>query len=350
MGQYVLRRSFGLVPIAFGVTLLVFVLMRALPGDPAVAMLDARATPEAVAQLREDLGLEAPLFWNPSAARERGFAALFDAQYPRFLAALARGDLGRSFTHLTPVADTLRQRFPATLELALCAMALGITLGLPLGILAALHRGRPLDTLLTSFAVAGQSLPVFWFALLLVSLFALQLGWLPPSGRLPVDVTVERVSGLLLLDAALRGDARGFAAAARHLALPALTLAVLPLAVVARMTRSALLDVLAQDYVRTARSKGLTPWRVIGVHALRPALLPVLTVTSLAFGSLLTGAVLTETIYAWPGIGRWMVDAIAARDYPVVQGGVLFAALLVTLLNLVVDVAVALIDPRVQVA
>jgi ABC-type dipeptide/oligopeptide/nickel transport system permease component len=345
---YLLRRVLGLIPVLFGVSLLLFTITRLIPGDPAVALLGQRASPAALAQLRQDLGLDRPVWINLGAVREQGPTVLVESQYFRYMGDLLRGDLGRSIFSRIPVAHSLFQRFPATFELSFFAMLFSLAVGIPAGVSAALHRGRMLDTVIMAIAVSGVSLPVFWLAIIFIYVFAVNLGWLPPSGRLGVDVALQPITNLYTIDSLLRGQWSVFADAVRHLILPAVALGTIPLAIVVRMTRSAMLEVLGQDYVRTARSKGVWERHVILKHALRNALLPVVTVVGLSFGRLLSGAILTETVFSWPGIGRWIYDAISARDYPIIQGGILFIAVVVALVNLLVDLLYAVIDPRIQ--
>jgi ABC-type dipeptide/oligopeptide/nickel transport system permease component len=345
---YLLRRVLGLVPVLFGVSLLLFTITRLIPGDPAVALLGQRASPAALAQLRQDLGLDRPVWIDLAAVREPNPRGLFDSQYFRYMGDLLRGDFGRSIFSRIPVAHSLFQRFPATFELSFFAMLFSLVFGIPAGVSAALHRGRMLDTVIMAIAVSGVSLPVFWLAIIFIYVFAVNLGWLPPSGRLGVGVELAPITNLYVIDSLLRGQWAVFIDAVRHLILPAVALGTIPLAIVVRMTRSAMLEVLGQDYVRTARSKGVWERRVIVKHALRNALLPVVTVVGLSFGRLLSGAILTETVFSWPGIGRWIYDAISARDYPIIQGGILFIAVVVALVNLLVDLLYAVIDPRIQ--
>lgn len=348
MTAYLLRRLLGLIPVLFGVSLLIFTITRLVPGDPAVALLGQRSSPEAREQLRVELGLDQPLWVNFEAAAERGPAGLLEAQYPIYMQRLLQGDLGRSIFSRIPVSQSLRARFPATIELTLFAMVFAVAIGLPAGVWAALNRGRIADTAVMTVALSGVSFPVFWLAIILIYLFAVVLGWLPPSGRLSVATDLRPITGLYVLDAMLRGNGAALVDALRHLVLPAVALGTIPLAIVVRMTRSSMLEVLSQDYVRTARSKGVSERVVVNKHALRNALLPVVTVIGLSFGTLLSGAILTETVFSWPGIGRWVYDAIAARDYPIIQGGVLFVAFIFVIVNLLVDLSYALIDPRIQ--
>jgi ABC-type dipeptide/oligopeptide/nickel transport system permease component len=345
---YLLRRVIGLVPVLFGVSLLLFTITRLIPGDPAVALLGQRASPAALEQLRQDLGLNRPVWVNFAAVREQGLGGVFDSQYFHYMGDLVRGDLGRSIFSRIPVAHSLVQRFPATFELSFFAMLFSLAFGIPAGVLAALNRGRLPDTAIMAIAVSGVSLPVFWLAIIFIYVFAVNLGWLPPSGRLGVGVALEPITHFYVIDSVLRGEWALFVDVVRHLILPAVALGTIPLAIVVRMTRSAMLEVLGQDYVRTARSKGVRERRVILKHAMRNALLPVVTVVGLSFGRLLSGAILTETVFSWPGIGRWIYDAISARDYPIIQGGILFIALVVALVNLLVDLLYAVIDPRIQ--
>ncbi|MFN2322372.1 MAG: ABC transporter permease [Trueperaceae bacterium] len=348
MTTYLLRRVLGLIPVLFGVSLLIFAITRLIPGDPAVALLGERASPEALDRLRSDLGLYLPVWFNLEAAASEGFRGLFDSQYFHYMSGLLSGDLGRSIFSRIPVVESLLVRFPATLELSLFALTFALGVGIPAGVLAALNRGKPVDTAVMAVAVSGVSMPVFWLAIIFIYVFAVRLGWLPPSGRLTVGVDLEPITNLYLLDAVLRGNWAAFLDVLRHLVLPAIALGTISLAIVVRMTRSAMLEVLSQDYVRTARSKGVEERVVVRKHALRNALLPVVTVVGLSFGTLLSGAILTETVFSWPGIGRWIYDAISSRDYPIIQGGILFVAFVVTLINLLVDTLYAVIDPRIQ--
>ncbi|WP_337845719.1 ABC transporter permease [Thermus sp.] len=334
MWSYTFRRLLGLFPVLIGITLLVFLFLQLIPGDPAQAILGERGTPEQLEALREKLGLNRPLY----------------VQYLTFLKSVLTGDLGTSTVSTIPVADELKRRWPATFELALAATLVAVALGIPVGILAAVRKNSLLDTLSMSLSLVGVSMPVFWLGLLLVYLFAVNLHWLPTGGRLSTDLAIDYrpLTGFLLLDSllALRGDVLWDAL--RHLLLPALTLGTIPLAILTRITRSAMLEVLSQDYVRTARAKGLAERQVILKHALKNALLPVVTIVGLQFGTLLGGAILTETIFSWPGIGSYIYEGILNRDYPVVQAGVLVVALAFVLVNLLVDLSYALLDPRIQ--
>jgi peptide/nickel transport system permease protein len=329
---YLVKRLLGLVPVLLGMTLLVFLFLRLIPGDPAVVLLGEAATPEQIAALREQLGLNRPLY----------------VQYFAFLEHLLRLDLGTSVISGIPIIEELKNRYPATFELAIAAMAIALLAGIPAGILAALHKNRWLDQSLMAGSLLGVSLPVYWLGLLLIYLFAVNLQWLPAGGRSTDTSLIQPLTGLYVVDSVLRLNPMALADALSHLCLPALTLSTIPLAIVARITRSAMVETLSQDYIRTARAKGVPAFWVVGRHALKNALLPVVTISGLQFGTLLGGAILTETIFAWPGIGSWIYEGILARDYPVVQGGILFVAIAFVLINLLVDISYALLDPRVQ--
>ena len=349
MTAYLVRRVLGLIPVLVGVTLLIFFLTRVIPGDPATAMLGQRAAPNLLERLRNDLGLDRPLFVNTAEFGETGdVRSLFDSQYFDYMGGLLRFDMGRSIYTLIPITQSLANRFPATFELTLFAMAFAVLFGVPAGVFAATRRGSLADTSIMIVALSGVSFPVFWLAIIMIYLFAVVLGWLPPSGRLSIQLSIDRITGMYVLDALLTANWRAAWDALKHMIMPAIALGTIPLAIVVRMTRSAMLDVLGQDYVRTARSKGLAETHVVRKHALRNALLPVITVIGLSFGALLSGAILTETVFSWPGIGRWVYDAISARDYPIIQGGVIFVATVFVLVNLLVDLSYAVIDPRIQ--
>ena len=332
MSRYLLRRLLEMVPVFFGVILVVFIISRLTPGDPARIILGERATPEAMAQLREALGLDEPL----------------PRQFVGYLGRAVRGDLGRSIQSNERVIIDLATRFPATVELTASAMLIASTVGVLTGVLAAVRQNSWFDGFSMFAALFGFSMPIFWLGIMLILLFAWQLGWFPISGRLDFAIELQRVSNFYVIDALVTRNWAALTDALRHLVLPAVTLSTVPLAIIARMTRSSLLEVLRQDYVRTARAKGLAERRVVLAHALRNASIPVITVIGLNVGSLLGGAILTETIFAWPGVGRLVVDAIFARDYPVVQGTVLVIAIVFVLVNLLVDLAYAYLDPRIR--
>ncbi|MEJ2478822.1 MAG: ABC transporter permease subunit, partial [Acidihalobacter sp.] len=269
-------------------------------------------------------------------------------QYLRYMVDLFRGDLGNSLRTQRPILSDLKDFFPATFELSVAAMIFAVVIGLPAGVLAAIRRGGVVDHTVMTVSLTGYSMPIFWWGLLLILLFSVQLGWTPVSGRLSAAYWVEPRTGFMLIDTLLEGNTAAFVDALRHLILPAIVLGTIPLAMIARMTRSSMLEVLNEDYVRTARAKGASPFRVIMIHALRNALIPVITVTGLQVGVMLAGAILTETIFSWPGIGQWMVQAINQRDYPVVQGGILLIASMIILVNLLVDIAYGIINPRIR--
>ncbi|MBD3887104.1 ABC transporter permease [Phormidium tenue FACHB-886] len=332
MLRYILKRLFDLLPVLLGITILVFLFLQLIPGNPAVVLLGPRATPEQIEQLRDQLGLNQPL----------------PLQYLAFLGRLLRFDLGKSIMSGIPILQEIAIRWPATFELSAAAMLVAIALGVPAGIIAAVRKNGWIDNLAMSTSLLGVSMPVYWLGLLLVYLFAVYLHWLPPSGRLSVNTDLQPITGFYLLDSILTLNPRAFWDVLSHLILPAVTVGTIPLAIIARITRSAMLEVLSQDYIRTARAKGLVERLVIMKHALKNALLPVITIIGLQFGTLLGGAILTETIFSWPGIGSWIYEGILARDYPVVQGGVVFVAITFVLINLLVDISYAFLDPRIQ--
>jgi dipeptide transport system permease protein len=321
------------VPTFVGLTLLAFFLIRIVPGDPIETMAGERGIdPARHAELLREYGLDQPLF----------------VQYGRYIGRVLHGDLGRSIVTREPVVSEFATLFPATVELALSAMLFALAIGLPAGILAAVYRNSIFDHGVMGLSLTGYSMPIFWWGLLLILLFSVELDLTPDSGRIDVQYFVEPVTGFLLIDSALSGEDGAFASAASHLVLPAIVLGTVPLAVIARMTRSAMLEVLGEDYIRTARAKGLSPLRVIALHALRNALIPVVTAIGLQIGVLFTGAILTETIFSWPGVGKWLIEAINRRDYPVLQGGILLIGTVVMAVNLAVDLTYGLINPRIR--
>ncbi len=333
MLHFILRRLALIVPTLFGITVLAFGFIRVLPGDPVLLRAGERGlTPERYDALLKQFGYDQPLW----------------AQYLDFVGGLLRGDLGVSIITKKPVLTEFLALFPATLELALCAMVFAVVIGLPAGVIAATKRGKLLDQAMMGTALIGYSMPIFWWGLLLIVVFSGWLGWTPVSGRMSLMYYFPTPTGFMLIDSLLSGEKGAFASAVRHLILPAIVLGTIPLAVIARQTRSAMLEVLGEDYVRTARAKGLSPLRVVGLHALRNALIPVITVIGLTTGTLLAGAILTETIFSWPGVGKWMVDSIFRRDYPAVQGGLILIAMVVMVVNLLVDVAYGFINPRIR--
>ena len=333
MPGFLLRRLALVIPTFLGITLLVFALIHLIPGDAVEALSGEHGMdPERYARLLHEFGLDRPLY----------------VQYFDYLWNVLRDDLGRSIVTHEPVLSEFRTLFPATLELSLCAILLAVVIGLPAGILAALKRNTVLDYSVMGISLTGYSMPIFWWALLLILLFSVTLGWTPVSGRIDILYDLPPVTGFMLIDSLISGEEGAFRSALSHLVLPAIALGTIPLAVIARMTRSAMLEVLREDYVRTARAKGLSRTRVVLVHALRNALIPVITVIGLQVGTLLAGAILTETIFSWPGIGKWLVEAIHRRDYPVVQGGILMSATIIILVNLLVDLLYGVVNPRIR--
>ncbi|MGS0742838.1 ABC transporter permease subunit [Glaciimonas sp. GG7] len=333
MFGFLLRRAALVIPTFLGITLLVFLLIHLIPGNVVEAISGERGMdPIRYARMMKEFGLDKPLY----------------VQYFSYLWQVFHGNLGMSVTTHESVLTEFLTLFPATLELATCAMLLALVIGVPAGILAAIKRNTVLDYSVMGASLTGYSMPVFWWALLLILLFSVTLGWTPVSGRIDLLFDIPPVTGFMLIDSLLAGDHGAFKSALSHLILPTIALGTIPLAVIARMTRSAMLEVLREDYVRTARAKGLSPWRVIGIHALRNALIPVVTVIGLQVGTLLAGAILTETIFSWPGIGKWLVGAIQRRDYPVVQGGILLSATIIIIVNLVVDLLYGVINPRIR--
>ena len=333
MTRFLLRRLGLMVPTFLAVTLLSFLLIRLVPGDPIeVRSGEHGIPPERLAVMRHEMGLDRPL-WR---------------QFVAYEAQLARGDLGTSISTQASVWTEFTELFPATVELSVCAMLFAVLLGLPLGVIAATRRGSGFDYGLMTASVTGASMPIFWWGLMMILIFSVWLGWTPVAGRISDAVYVPEFTGFMLIDSWYSDDKGAFVSALSHLVLPAVVLGTIPLATIARMSRSAMLEVLGEDYVRTARAKGLARARVIGIHALRNALIPVVTVIGLMTGTLLGGAILTETIFAWPGVGHWLVEAIQRRDYPVLQGGVLLIAGLVMLITLAVDVLYGLLNPRLR--
>ncbi|MCK6451646.1 MAG: ABC transporter permease subunit [Alphaproteobacteria bacterium] len=333
MLRFLLTRLSLIVPTFLGVTLLTFAMIRLIPGDPILLIFGERSVDEATYnRMKAELGLDQPIL----------------VQYAYYLADMAHGNFGKSIITREPVLSEFAQLFPATVELSVAAITIAVLIGLPAGIVAAVRRNSFFDHSVMGLSLTGYSMPIFWWGLLLILLFSVTLGWTPVSGRMAVRYFIEPVTGFALVDAWLEGNWGAFRSALHHLVLPAVVLATIPLAVIGRMTRSSMLEVLNEDYIRTARAKGLPPWRVVGLHALRNALIPVITVIGLQVGTLLGGAILTETIFSWPGVGKWLIEAIRRRDYPVVQGGVLLAATIVMLVNLTVDVMYGLVNPRIR--
>ncbi len=315
-----------------GVSVVVFVMVRAIPGDPAQILLGQAATPDQVADVRARLGLDQPLI----------------TQYLLFIRGALTGDLGDSLVVGQPVTTVLLERFPATLELTLAALLFAIAVGVPVGVIAAVRQYSLLDKITSVVALTGVSMPVFWLALVLVVVFTVRLDWLPFPGRVGGDVAFTSYTGLYLLDTLITLNFAAFWDVLRHLILPAVALGTIPMAVITRMTRSSMLEVMNEDYVRTARAKGVVPRRVVFRHALRNAMLPTITVIGLQFGLLMGGAILTETIFGWPGVGQIAIESVNRRDYAMIQGVVLYGATFFVLVNLLVDVLYAVLDPRVR--
>jgi peptide/nickel transport system permease protein len=334
MLRFVVRRLMLLVPILLGLSILVFVWIRALPGGPAQALLGERATEESVAQIERQYGLNKPIY----------------VQYWAYVKNLAKGDLGTSVTTRRAVSDELKQRFPATIELALAAMIFSVAVGIPLGFVAAKRYGGPIDQASLVTSLIGVSIPVFFLAILLKYVFAVKLGLLPTTGRSSATLDFSHPTNFYVIDAVLSGNLNIVWDVLKHLVLPAIALGSIPLSIIARITRAAVLDVQNEDYVRVARAKGLPPRDVDVRHIFRNALLPITTIIGLQTGLLLSGAVLTETVFAWPGMGTWLVDAIKGRNFPVLQGGILFVSFVFVLVNLAVDLAYAVINPRIRVS
>ncbi|MCT0125307.1 dipeptide ABC transporter permease DppB [Proteus mirabilis] len=336
MLQFILQRLGLVIPTFIGITLLTFIFVHLIPGDPVMIMAGERGlSPERHAYLMAELGLDKPL-WQ---------------QYLNYLNGIMHGDLGISLKSRIPVWDEFLPRFKATLELGICAMIFAVSVGIPVGVLAAVKRGSIFDHTAISVSLAGYSMPIFWWGIMLIMLVSVKLDLTPVSGRLADSVFLDDsypLTGFMLIDTLFWGEEGDFLDALHHIILPAIVLGTIPLAVIVRMTRSAMLEVLGEDHIRTARAKGLSRARVILIHALRNAMLPVVTVIGLQVGTMLAGAILTETIFSWPGLGRWLIDALQRRDYPVVQGGVLLIATMIIFVNLLVDVLYGIVNPRIR--
>ena len=333
MFRFILGKLAYLLPTFIGITIVAFGFVRVLPGDPVLLMAGERGlAPARYQELLAQLGFDKPV-WQ---------------QYLGFLNRLVHGDFGVSLVTKKPVLTEFFTLFPATVELSICAILLATLIGLPLGIFAAIRRGSWFDQVSMIGALVGFSMPIFWWGLLLIIFFSGMLGWTPVSGRISLTYYFPSVTGFMLIDSLLSGQKGAFTSALSHMILPTVVLATIPMAVIARQARSAMLEVLGEDYVRTARAKGLSPLRVVGLHALRNALIPVVTTIGLQVGTLMGGAILTESIFSWPGIGKAMVDSISRRDYPSVQGGLLIIAGIVMVVNLIVDLLYGLINPRIR--
>jgi dipeptide transport system permease protein len=333
MLRFLLTRVSLVIPTFFGVVFLAFLLIHLVPGDPVEVRVGERGIdPVRHAKLLHEMGLDRPL----------------SVQFLDYAGQVLRGDLGISLVTHRPVLSEFLTLFPATLELAFCAMIFATILGLSAGILAAVRRGSVFDHVVMGASLTGYSMPIFWWGLLLILTFSVNLHWTPVSGRISLDYFFDSITGLMTVDSLFSDQEGAFRSALSHLILPTIVLGTIPLAVIARMTRSSMLEVLGEDYIRTARAKGLPAWRIISIHALRNALIPVVTVIGLQVGTLMGGAILTETIFSWPGIGKWLVESINRRDYPALQGGVLLIATLVMSVNLLVDLFYGLLDPRIR--
>jgi peptide/nickel transport system permease protein len=332
MLRFVVRRFLLLIPILLGLSILVFFWIRALPGSPAQALLGERATPQTIRDINHQYGLDKPVW----------------VQYWSYLKETAQLHLGTSITTRVPVLTEVGQRFPATVELAVAAAFFAIVIGIPLGFFAAKRHMTVFDHVSLGVSLLGISIPIFFLALILKYIFAVELGWLPTVGQISVLINIPHPTNFYLLDAILARNPGAFWDVVKHLILPAVALGSIPLAIITRITRAAVLDVQNEDYIRTARAKGLAPRIVDMRHVLRNALLPVSTIVGLQVGLLLSGAILTETVFAYPGIGSWLQVAITDRNYPVIQGGILFVAIIVVFVNLLVDISYALINPRIR--
>jgi peptide/nickel transport system permease protein len=332
--RFIVRRLILLLPILLGLSLLVFLWIRALPAGPAQSLLGERATPETIRQIEEQYGLNEPIH----------------IQYWSYLKTVGTGDLGTTIRTRRPVTDELKERFPATIELTLAALLFATLFGVPLGFVAAKRYGTWVDHSSLVISLIGISIPIFFLAILLKYVFAVKLGLLPTVGRISVLIDLEHPTNFYLIDALIAGDPEAFWDVSKHLILPAIALGSIPLAITARITRAAVLDVQNEDYIRTARAKGLPPRTVDIRHIFRNAMLPIVTIIGLQMGLLLSGAVLTETVFAFPGMGTWLVEAIRQRDYAILQGGILFVSFVFVIVNLLVDISYALINPRIRVS
>ncbi|WP_050614065.1 ABC transporter permease [Bacillus testis] len=332
MASYTVRRLLLLVPVLLGLSLIVFFIIRAIPGDPAQVILGQAATKESIAQMTKTLGLDQPWY----------------SQYIKYLGNLLSGDLGTSIRTNSSISGEIWPYLAATLELALCAMLIAVVIGVNAGIISAWFQNSWFDYTAMILALIGVSIPIFWLGLMEQWVFANNLEWLPTSGRDNVRDPVEAITNLYMIDTLLQGRTDQFIDVLKHLIMPSVALATIPMAIIARITRSTMLEVMRSDFIRTARAKGLRMFWVVYKHAFKNAIIPVLTVIGLQTGLLLGGAILTETIFSWPGIGRYIYEAIGYRDYPVIQSGILVIALLFILINLIVDLLYAAVDPRIK--
>lgn len=332
MFSYTLRRLGMLIPVLFGLTLIVFFMIRAIPGDPAEQILGQAATKEAITELNESLGLDKPWY----------------TQYVYYIGDLLTGDLGESLRTKSAISEEIWPYLAATMELTFCAMFIAIVIGVNAGIISAWFQRSWFDYTAMLFALIGVSMPIFWLGLMEQWIFSIQLDWLPTSGREDVRNPVDAITHLFLIDTFIQGEWAQFQTTLKHLILPSVALATIPMAIIARITRSSMLEVMKSDYIRTAHAKGLRMFFVVYKHSLKNAVIPVLTIIGLQTGLLLGGAILTETIFSWPGIGRYIFEAINFRDYPVIQSGILIVAIIFVTINLIVDLLYAVIDPRIK--
>jgi len=330
--KYFIKRLALTIPTLLGVSIIVFLLIHMIPGDPIDIMVGDRISAEARLALEERLGFDQPLH----------------VQYWQWFTNALQGDLGISIRSNQPVIQEILNRLPATIELTLVALFIAVLFGIIFGVSAARHRNTIIDQSMIGFSLLGVSIPIFWLGMMLIMLFSVLLGWLPVSGRLSMGTFIPSITGLYLFDALITGHFEAFIDALKHLLMPAFSLATVSLALIVRVTRSSMLDVLSEDYIRTARAKGLREGKVVYVHALKNALIPVVTVIGLQLAKLMGGAILTETVFSWPGIGRLLINAIGFRDYPVVQGVVLFVAFAFIFINIIVDLLYAYLDPRIR--
>jgi len=333
MFSFIIRRTLSIIPTLLGVSIVIFLMLAITPGDPAELLLGERATEETLEAMREHLGLNEPLY----------------VQYGMFLKRLVKFDLGETIWTRQKVWNEIKQRYPATIELSIAAMFLSCFFGIILGIISATKQYSWFDYMSMIASLIGVSIPVFWLGLVLMLVFSLYLGWFPMSGRMGIGIDLEIITNFYVLDAILTRNWPALKDVLRHLALPAVALSTIPLAIIARMTRSSMLEVLRQDYIKTAKAKGLGQTKIVLKHALRNGLIPVITVIGLQFGIMLGAAILTETVFAWPGVGKWIFDGVVKRDYMVIQGGTMIVASCFVIVNLVVDVLYAVINPRISV-
>jgi peptide/nickel transport system permease protein len=333
MLSFIIRRAFSIIPTLLGVSIIIFLMLAITPGDPAELLLGERATEETLEAMREHLGLNEPLY----------------VQYGMFLKRLIKFDLGETIWTRQKVWNEIKQRYPATIELSIAAMFLSCFFGVILGIISATKQYSWFDYMSMIASLIGVSIPVFWLGLVLMLVFSLYLGWFPMSGRMGIGIDLEIITNFYVLDAILTRNWPALKDVLWHLTLPAVALSTIPLAIIARMTRSSMLEVLRQDYIKTAKAKGLGQTKIVLKHALRNGLIPVITVIGLQFGIMLGAAILTETVFAWPGVGKWIFDGVVKRDYMVIQGGTLIVAACFVIVNLIVDVLYAVINPRISV-